>query len=407
MYSILNAFKNKQLYLEDTLYKTHNLVKDRHNEYIRSAMYSLIQNTGNCNDFIQYLLEGFYEKDINSADRGSIRLADENFNLRNCLSKIDEPKAIEKFCQFIINSEINRNRNYSRYIESLLKNCQKAFYEDEGIFISVYKLLLDAIINYNYEVLPYFKTFFYDTETQMKVFSRLLKENEVIKSQYLSQALSTIFNDEILSQIIEHYNKKELNDALLEFIYFDLKSEPSQQKLFKKEIEERTSFSFPKYPPAIDHKVLKKKKAQKDINLLLDQEKLKKEVLDFFKEEKIEEIEYDVFFDIINSKNRWEEDSEFFSGATLRLIQDSVNRGEKITKNGIIEWFKETENFTFYCYNQIYNILIHEKEITFSDDSVNQIQVWVNSWIPKIDFRNKSRTYTYISEFKKEIQKLN
>ncbi len=398
IYVILNTFKNNQLYLEDTLDKTYNLIKDRDNEYIRSAMYSLIEIQGNCNDFLEYLLEGFYKKNNNSSDRGSIRFANENLNLRNCLSKIDEPKAIDKFCHFIINSEIRRNINYSRYIESVLQNCQRSFFEDEGVFNSVYKLFIHSILKYQYELQPYFKAFFIDTETQLKVFTTILQEDEGIKTQHLSQAFVTIFNDEILFKIIDKYNKKELKDGLLKFLYFDLKSEPIKQKLFKKEIEEKTSFSFPKYPQAIDHEKLRKKKVQKDINLLLNHEELKNEVLNFFEKEKLEEIEYDLFFDIINSEKRWQEESEYFSGATLRLIQDSVNHGEKITKTGILQWFQEFENFTFYCYNQIYEILLREKQIYFSEENKIQIYEWINSWIPRVGFRNNSKNYSCAAE---------
>ncbi|PTB96247.1 hypothetical protein C9994_08270 [Marivirga lumbricoides] len=398
IYSILNTFKNNQLYLEDTLDKTHNLIKDRDNEYIRSAMYSLIESQGNCNDFIGYLLEGFYERDNNSEDRGAIRFANENFNLRNCLSKIDEPKALDKFCHFIINSEIRRNINYSKYIESLLKNCQKSFFEDEGVFNSVYRLFIHTLLEYQYELQPYFKVFFIETETQLRVFTRILQEDEEIKPQHLSQVFATIFNDEISLQIIDRYNKKELKDGLLEFLYFDLKCEPLKQKLFRKEIEEKTSFSFPNYPQTVDHEKLRKKKIQKDINLLLNQEELKKEVLNFFKEEQIDEIEYDLFFDIINSEKRWQEESEYFSGATLRLIQDSVNHRKKITKKGILEWFQNDKDFTFYCYYQLYQILIREKDISFTEESKVQIYEWINSWIPKVDFRNNSKTYSYVEE---------
>lgn len=398
IYSILNTLKNNQLYLEDTLYKTYNLIKDRDNEYIRSAMYSLIMSQGNCNDFIEYLLEGFYERNNNSEDRGSIRFANENLNLRNCLSKIDEPIAIEKFCNFIINSEIRRNINYSRYIETLLKSCQKSFFEDDGVFNSVYKLFIHTLLKYQYELQPYFKEFFSETETQSRVFTRILQENEEIKSQHLSQAFATIFNDETLLQIIDRYNKKELKDGLLEFLYFDLKTEPEKQKLFKNEIEEKTSFSFPEYPQAIDHEKLRKKKVQKDINLLLNQEELKKEVLNFFNEMQLEEIEYDKFFDIVNSDKRWEEESEYFSGASLRLIQDSVQQGEKITKEGILLWFQDYEAISFHCYWEIYQISIREKEIFFTEENEVQIYEWTKSKLPEVDLRNNSKNYSYLAE---------
>ncbi|HXB43062.1 MAG TPA: hypothetical protein VNV85_03360, partial [Puia sp.] len=389
IHSVIYSLKWAQLTGDRTINELMRLLGNRKNQYIRSAMYSILSVSPSIDLHIDYILEGVDLRYRKEPERESTSLIDERWNLKECVVAICTANGLKKLIEFIISQyHFDYGYNEGETINMILNNSINAFEHDNSLLKLLLKWFLNELKTFNPKRAELILRFFDDTGTREQAFYEIWERSE--EGEDRAAALVRLANPSLLNFVIQCYNEHDITNNDLKKFYKDLEWIKSPLlSLFEGLIEEKTNFILEK-PAYRDLAAERKKKMDDDFGILFKADTLKKEVSKIFEEEDVLELSFDELFEIRRQHHKPKEMEEHYSGSALRLLRDFCDPDTVVSKADILAWFNNLEMVEWYCVQRIYEILTNNSDLSPGTDQIDWLRNWCYKNINKIDFTNEN-----------------
>lgn len=370
----------------DSLIKT---LHDKKNQYIRSAIYSLLLKHNYYEDYIDFLIDGYELLDEkNNPERNGVNLLDESWNLNESIKKIKSVEGLKKLLTYISSdNHLSHAYGADEIIKEITNNAIIAYANDTTIFDNVFEWFLNEIKTYSVEKLKFTLEFFSLTNTRNQAFDKFWNMAEDI-NRNKSYALSSLATKENVEFIINKYNSHDITNNDLEWFIHNLQwTRNENYTYFEDLIKSKTSYQL-NITPKIDYDGIRKRKQQESFSLLFDFKEFEKETLRIFDDEKKTVLTFDELYDIRKENGKYVELEDYYSGTALRLLRDLCRPNSSISKGETIDWFKKKKNIEWYTISLIQEHISNNKEIIITETQKRYIEAWCMKNIKTFDFKN-------------------
>lgn len=384
----INALRWTNLTDRTTIKLVMDMVSSRKNQYIRSAVYSILSKSSSLEDYIEYIIEGFELIDKKIKDeRDDVTFIDEGWNLKECIRNIKSPDGIKKIISYISkNSRFDQGYETEKNLKAIIDNAINAYKKDNSIYDTVLMWFMADTKSFRKEKSNIILSFFDLTGTREKAFNQIWNSQEDI-DKVKSLAIAKLLTQSLMHLVIDQFNSHNLTNNHLESILLYMNWVGNLERdTFERLLLDRTEYEIRK-PELIDYEVIRKKKLNEDFSLLFDNVAFKNETLRVFEEQGKETLSYDELFEIRKENNIYTELEDYYSSIALRLLRDFVHEGQTVRKSELIRWFDNAENEKWYRVSLIYEYLNNNKDLEIAENQSKWIVTWCEENVSKINFR--------------------
>lgn len=393
IYAVIIAINKLGYTGKDTVDELMGIYLERASQYIRAAMYSIINTSKLVDLYIDYYISGleiYLSKYTISADRESTSFFDEYYNLFEGIFNLKTIKATSKFIDYYLQnySKIEGEFEIEEHFDRLIYNCIELYKTEKTILDYMCKLLSSESYN-SWTTTKELKTllFFKETNTKKEAIIKTLllfsSDSENIYAHIT--LLSKLIEEENIMDLIEAYNNQTINEADLVRIckYFHSINQPLSE-LLKNEIYKSTG-TIVEFQIQPNYDEIRRSKAQRSFDILFDIELFKNECLRVF-EQKDELHVSDLYDHKINTDKDLE---SFYPASVLFNLRRFKNESGVVAKSEIIDWFDTNPNVTNFITSRIYSDLKDKNtKLCISTLQVEYIKNWFVDNIYTIDFIN-------------------
>jgi hypothetical protein len=384
--TIIHSLKDGGLVNESVIEELMQKLYDKKNQYIRSAIYSLLIDTDNVDKYIDYLIEGNKLIDSNDQERTTVNVVDESWTLKNCFKKVKTSEGVKKLIKYISGS-FRFKYDSNEILQSVVENAINLYMLDNTLFDSMFSWFMKETKSYNNDRQKLVIRFFEETETREKAFYQIWNLTED-KDRNRSYALAKLATPTLFEFIIEQYNNRDITNKELESLFYDVRWAANENfKTFEFLINSKTTLKI-EVPEYIDHDKIRKEKLQSDFNLLFDPDTFQKDVMRVFEEEETSQFTYDELFEIRKRNNKTIELEDHYSGAAIRLLREFASKDEGVEKQSLSDWFNKPDLVEWYQITHIHDGVAYDsKEIVVTDEQRDWIADWCMKNINTVEFK--------------------
>ena len=389
IYDVINAIKSLDHIDIELLNKLMDLFGQNHNQHIRAAIYSLLNESAFIDQFNAYYIEGLGILRgfiLRQKDRENITFMSEEHTLYEGLAKFKEYNSLSHLIDFYIQhfSRLDSDRSFREIYSTVINNCINCFKHDASIYLSILLLLTEQCRYWRTKKITATKEFFLKTNTTEKAISYYInglsgqdsKENNILP-------ICELLTESNMDLLIEAYKSGSLTQEGLNAIAITLSrvnvdySIRSKDKIFK---ECNIQLDNPKI---VDYGTISKIRTQRSFDLLFNWEQYKEECLRIFEEK--DSMTSDELWnsDIYMS---WENES-YYPESALSFLQDLTSSKDQIQKSKVENLFKHQDQLIGYRIQKIYSYLSsYKEELSVTEDQLAFIKNWYDEKITTIDF---------------------
>jgi len=403
IYSLIGALSDLHFNDKQTIDKLFVLFGSRKSTYVKSAMYSMINESNCLNSYVDYYIEGLKLSLKHGAgyyEEGEPQFMDETISLYLGIRKFNSKESLLRLTDFIIDNyqEIYDEFDFIQSYVYYINNCISLYQSEASIFDSMLKLLgsqYNWIYNGKIETTV---SFFSKTKTQKKAFDLLLTRIQSSEEDTLHDiiTLSYLIKENDIDTIITSYKQNQLTEEKLRGICWDIHNfNNSFPEKFLQKIQVATNIQF-NFLLMINYEQIRQEKLQQSFNILFDIIVFKDECISVLGEkEKISKMQIQAL-QLQNQKLQ----SNCYNDSVLRLLRDFSSKNKSITKIQIVDLFNNENKLQNYIIQQIYFLLKKKQQVFISEKQKTYIQQWVDSNIEDIDFatafiKKGNGTYSY------------
>jgi len=373
---------NSKEIIDKILEKLRNSSNDR----IRYAIYYLINSSEYLDENIEICLEGLQycskmEIDTNPGIRKETRILDEEFELRNCLTKAKSFDAIKKIVKYFIEQPVQlENTIFENIIKDIARNAANIYSKHQDVFVFLVDLLISFVKKYMDKQAKEIIYFFDKTNTRFQAFKKVYYEKLILKRDLTLLALAILANEECIKFIIDEYLHGKIKDESIKMFQNALNWKHFKLfEIFNKEINDKTDDKFLVTLPK-SHEKERKERIQKDFDLLFDGNLFLEEIKKVFdKENKISFSREE----LLNLKMKYLKNYNFSNIVLYTLIEFAKEK--EITLKEVEEYINK--NLESFCIFKIYKYLNSYNELGISSLQKGFIEDWCKRNIDKIDFK--------------------
>lgn len=367
--------------------KLMKLLSERKNQYIRSAMYSILIESDYLEDYTDYVLEGFrIAKQNNDVDRSHVSLADETWKLKEAVLKIKTADGLKKVISFA--SEDGRfeyEYDSAKILNGIVKNSVKAYRQDTSLFDSFLDWFINDVRAFRTEKSNQVKQFFVATNTIDKAYEEILKIDDKDKERIRSLALAKLMTPELIQKVINAFLNHDITRKDIQDLYFELGwASNEHRELFVQLVHNQTDVKI-QTPTIVDHEGIRKRKLQEDFDLMFDVDKFEEAVLEVFQKEGKDEIADNDLYEIRKDHRQWIDLEDVYSNAALRLLREMSSREHAVTIPKVKEWFQNSVATEYYRVSRIFETI--SEDVILTDSQEDWIREWCLRTVPTINFR--------------------
>lgn len=357
------------------------------NQYIRSAMYRLIHKAKLESKYVDYLIEGLNISEMDP-DREKVNLVDESMQLEEAFSAKFEIEALRKILQHF--SDENNSRmlfrldHREKVLKSIIDHSADLYTQYPDIYDLINKAYKHNIRLGDEKSLDIINNFFIETKTSLMIFKEVFG-NSSISAYERAHLYKKLVNKDVTDYVIGLYNEHNLtNNNLLEF-YNEVKWYGSSQNkdeflYLEKEIKANSKI----LDNIIDAAVTQPQKEweQKNIEVFFSAEQFKQELVQFFSQNDIIELDWDKLYKYRNY------DETDILNAPFELLADYTRGSNVVTLEQVLGFVEQTERFEDYLFNVLKDKLKGNSGIELTDSQIGQLSDWVRDRISKADIKN-------------------
>lgn len=357
------------------------------NQYIRSAMYRLIHKAKLESKYVEYLIEGLNISEIHP-DREKVNLVDESMQLEEAFSAKFEIEALRKILQHF--SDDNNSRmlfrldHREKVLKSIIDRSADLYTQYPYIYNLINKAYKHNIRLGDEKSLDIIINFFIETKTSLMIFKEVFG-NSSISTYERARLYKKLVNKDVTDYVIGLYNEHDLtNNRLLEF-YNEVKWYGSSQNkdeflYLEKEIRVNSKILDNVSEPNVIE--AQKEWAQKNIDIFFSLDQFKQELVQFFSQNDIIELDWDTLY-----KYRKYDDTDILN-APFELLADYTGGSNVATLEQVLGFVEQTDKFEDYLFNNLKDKLTGDSRIELTKSQINQLSDWVKDRVSKADIKN-------------------
>jgi predicted NACHT family NTPase len=406
-HSALVALANLELFTEDVLDRIVPALRSSDNDWVRSGMYYLLNESSQPDEYVDVYLEGL------AYIPAMGRLGDESWHLTEGLNKMTSPQALKK----IIGHFKEHVRDWERsslekVLRSVVDKSAAAYSSDESIYYEILTTLVILVGGHHDEEKDLILDFFTMTGTRFRAFRELFDLRK--KADKVMTVLAALADKDCLTFFAERYVDRDLTNEDIREFQSALGWQNRELYLpFNKIMTEIAGDRFA-LPAARDYAGERRERRRHDFNLLFDRETFISEVQQLFAYLDKETATKD---DIFNLYKKREEDNDI-SGLALQTVRElAEGQGGSVsisTTEDIL--LKNWEGFSI---SRIYQYLVNDDaqspDLALTDEQREWVTAWCYSHVREVDFRkaittnpdgtfNVSRYATYLWYFMQKLR---
>jgi hypothetical protein len=355
------------------------------NDVIRYALYYLINSSEHLDEYIDICLEGFQycskmEIVLSPGVRKETRILDEEFELKNCLTKANSFGAIKKIVKyFTIQPEQLKNPIFEKIIKDIANNAANIYSEYQDVFNFFIDLFISFIKKYMDKQAKEIIYFFDKTNTRFQAFKEVYY-NKLVNKEDL-KILAILANKKCLEFLISEYLEGKIKDENIKMFQNVLNWEQFNLfEIFNKEINNKTSDKFLIVLPK-SHEKERKERIQKDFDLLFDKELFLGEIEKVFHEENSSSFSRK---ELLHLMARYPKNYNMSDMVLHTLIKFAKEKN--ITLKEVQAYLnKNWENISI---SKVYKYLKSYNDLKISLQQKDFIKNWCNSNLKYINFKN-------------------
>lgn len=383
VHSLVYALKKGGFSEKQSIAALMDILGNNRNQYVRSAVYSILKESEVLDDYVDYIVEG--DKIINKKN-GTRSLIDEKFNLVGCIRKIKSPEALKKLLPYVAeNNSFSYSYDTDETIEAIVSNAIDAYSKDSTILIEMLNWFNNEAYSYKDKIAKMIMSFFDKTQTRNKAFYKIWASDEN-KYDQKSMLLARLINEVLIDFVIAEYQNHNITNDDIDKLHRNI-SWVNNEILLKFEhlIEEKINFKINK-PEIFDYESHRRDKINTDFNVLFNKNEYKKKIIDVFNKENKESFTYDELFEIRRNNSGFSHFEEYYSDVAIRLLRAISEHKNYVDKQTVENWFNGTSSES-YRISVIYEYLTNN-DLSVKSDQIQWLQKWCNKTITKVDFKN-------------------
>lgn len=364
---------------KDIVERIVSKLRSSKSDWLRYGLYYFVHNSEFLDDFIDVFLEGIPYASVDFSSEERSRLANERWELKQGLKKVQSPNSVIKLLKYFIDNERDLNDLFvgDHDISFVAEITAKAYFKDSSLLDHAVDFSLFMLNNLHNEEAGQFLSFYKRTGTKFEAFKIVLGK----KSQYKEDLLADLADELCLYVFIEQFEKENISD---DEVWTFLQTLRWKNRELFEPFYSKINLKFDNkfvLKPVPDWEKQRKGRRQRDINLIFDKQGLLKEIRLIFDTEKMEKftpkelsrLRSDHWPDIYYSDLAYE---------TLRRIAGNQNVTIEMVNEEINRW-----DWDWFCISKIYEkIRMHEK-FELSQEKTEWIAEWCYSNLDKVDFR--------------------
>lgn len=394
---------------------------ERNNQYIRSAMYRLIYKAKLESRYVDYLIQGLLISNKDQ-DRDRVNLVDESMQLEEALSAKFEIDALRKILEHFLNDNNNRMLfglgDKEKVLKSISDRAIELYKQYPDIFDLVCKAYKHNIRLGDEKSLDILNNFFIETKTSLTIFKEVFVNSKILayeRARLYKRLVNKAVTDYVIGLYVEH---NITNSDLLSF-YNEVKWFGSHQNAdeflyLEKQVRENSNILDDSDDAVVTQSQIERK--QKNIDVFFSIEQFKMELVKFFEQNDITELDWDKLYTF----KKYDE-TDILDGP-FELLADYTRGNEMITLEKVLGFIEQTDKFEDYLFNSLKDRLVGDSAVELTRLQIEQLTDWVTDRVSKADIKNaitvnendRSKTkfnrqvqilWYYISKFEINIDK--
>jgi predicted NACHT family NTPase len=353
--------------------------------YVRFGLYYFIHQSECLNEYIDVFLEGIpYVRFSASTTSGSAisnsRFAEEQWNIKVGLEKINSPEAIRKILTYFKqNPRDLEGTSLSSSLSTIAENAAVAYNSEPNILESAVDLVSVLANEYLKEEVHYFVRFFDKTNTRLQTFQKVFEQR--IENDHAMDTLSVMVNQECLEFFVEQYEKGRIVDKDVWWFQNLLGlNNPDLFLPFNELINKKSGNKF-LLPPRRDFEKERTIRRAQDINLLFNKTDFLKQIKLVFEKEQKQTFTSDEVLKVWTSHRL---DDQYYSDLAINTLLHITKKHpasfEDVTK------IVDKCNWDWFCISEVYRRFESDKELLTTEQK-NWISQWCYSNLGKVDFK--------------------
>jgi hypothetical protein len=340
-------------------------LKDTKDDWILSGLYLLIGESNLSNKYVDLLLEGISNIRF-ILDSKESRLANESWNLMNCIEKIDNPEAIKRLIEYFINNTQDLTEiNINRYIDKIVDNIVKAYSYDKSILDGMERLVNIAFKKYYDFEANKIKVFFDATNTSFAYFCKLIDRNH---EDYNYNLLASLADEKCINYLLEKYKTNIVSADNVRIVINHMFKYKEKYNILLDVINKATDKKFMPQPGR-NYEQENIDKKQRELEIVYDKKEFIKEVSIIFEKDAKETMEFDDFDKLMFSYDR----KELYNSLVINILRNNLEskKNIKFTFEQIVDFINSWnyDNLTInYVFNKFKTLNLSDKQIKFIED---------------------------------------
>ncbi len=391
-YLSLKAYISLFKLSETEFEKLLNTFHDSQDKWIRHMMFTAIYQQNYQDKYVLLVIE-FTKKQMET-EYGSNddRLANEYYDLKECLVNAKSQEAIKKILLFIKDdyTSISYSVYFREVIKEVLEYAAQTFPMDEDIYVTIKEIFDSKNINGHDPQIKMFIEYFEASGNRLKAFKDIYTAKHPNLNYEVLSHLAFLANEEGIKFLANEFKVGKIDKKIAENFQWQLEWNNKQHLiLFNKLVNEKEQVEPPSYKYDIEKE--RKANAEETMILLSDKEKFKAAVEQVFIDGGKDDLTFNDIWDLQNS-------DPLHRGKYLNTVFETVrpnDRNGTINKTNLLAFIEN--NWNIFSIRKINHFLKMDKNNALSADLISYVKKWCDEMITKPGFSFKSGIYFYNS----------
>lgn len=384
----VNTLTNLGLGSSEVLECLMSLFLTRKNQYIRASIYKMIRTAKLENVYIDYLIEG-----ISIAEKGDDRedamLLDEYSELVKLLDSDLSVNSLKKLISLLKENSAQSWYFYDyryRLLDRIVKYCAIVYEEYPEFYDLMFDIYLKYSQNNDLKATSAIAEFFEKTGNKLRAYKELYG-NTTLLSYQKAQLYVRLIDKNVIDNLIGEYNSRDLTNKELYDFYQSVKfysNEAEQNNIQYLEQRIKENSDILDNEKEIDYKELKLEYDRKNISFYFEPEDVRKEIVNFFERNNIEELDWSTLFSF--KKYDFTQKTEL-KDASFDLLTLFLQQGRQLTLENFLKYTEDIQHLKDFLFRSLKEKLTRQDAIQITDEQSQKLQMWVTERASTTDIR--------------------